>query len=122
MLRMSDTSSKFEMFVNDNLIICIINRRGDQILEVNGLSLVGIAIENVDKIFKRIKPGKVPLKLMRPANLTAVISELDKLCDDNKSLQPVTSPLVNSYKENENIEVWPSCKLCVCTIRGFYLV
>ena len=82
------------------------------------MSLVGIAIENVNKIFKRIKPGKVPLKLMRPANLTAVISELDKL-SDNKSSQPVTSPLVNSYKENDNIEVWPSCKLCVCYIREF---
>ena len=82
------------------------------------MSLVGIAIENVDKIFKRIKPGKVPLKLMRPANLTAIIIELDKLCD-KKSLQPATSPLVN---RNDNIEVWPSCKLCVCYIRVFCFV
>ena len=77
---------------------------------------MGIPIENVDKIFKRIKPGKVALKLMRPVNVTAVISELDKLSDDNKRSQ---SPLVNSHKENDNIEVHLSCKLCVRCIRVF---
>ena len=80
----------------------IIYRRGDQILEVNGLSIVGITIDNVDEVLKRIKPGMVPFKLLRPTNLTAVISELDKLSKESKLL---TSPLVNSCKEDDNIEV-----------------
>lgn len=73
-------------------------RRGDQILEVNGLSIVGITIDNVDKVLKRIKPGKVPFKLLRPTNIPAIISELDKLSKESK---PLTSPLMNSYKEDE---------------------
>lgn len=59
---------------------------------------MGITIDNVDKVLKRIKPGRIPFKLLRPTNLPAVISELDKLSKENK---PLTSPLVNSYKENE---------------------
>lgn len=59
---------------------------------------MGITIDNVDKVLKRIKPGRILFKLLRPTNLPAVISELDKLSKENK---PLTSPLVNSYKENE---------------------
>lgn len=59
-----------------------------------------------------MKPGKVPFKIMRPANPSAVINELDKLSDDDKALsQPVTSPLVNSYKENYNVEVQLSLRV-----------
>ena len=46
-------------------------------MEVDGLSLVGMPIENVDKLLKRIKPGKVPLTLVRPINPIAVINKLD---------------------------------------------
>jgi len=93
------------------------NRRGDKILEVNGSSLVGTTIENVDKIFKQIKPGKVSVKLIRPENLSIVISELDKLSVDNKPLQLGTSPLVKSHKQNENVEVHNIyCKLCLCVL------
>lgn len=66
---------------------------------------MGITLENVDKMCKRTKPGKVAVKLLRPANLSAVIDELDKLSDDNKPPHTVMSPLVNSYKENDNAEV-----------------
>ena len=54
-------------------------------MEVDRLSLVGMPIENVSKLFKRIKPGKVPLTVIRPANPIAVINELDKLSNDNEA-------------------------------------
>lgn len=59
------------------------------------MSLAGITIENVDKMLKRMKPGKVPFKLMRSTNAFAVIHELDKLSNFNKSLQSATFPLMN---------------------------
>jgi len=79
------------------------HRRGDQILEVDGISLVDITADNVTKIFAKLKPGIVTVKILRPRDLSDIIRELDKISTKSPTSPTSPSPLLTSVK-NKAIE------------------
>ena len=71
-------------------------RRGDQILSVNGSSLVDIQMDEVHSLFGNLPHGDVVLKLMRPANVAAV----------HHILQGIASAKRKSREGNFMVEVF----------------
>jgi len=78
--------------------ILLSHRRGDQILEVDGISLAGITADNVAKIFTKLKPGIVTIKILRPNDLSDIIRELDNISTKSPTSP---SPLLTSVKNEQ---------------------
>ena len=74
----------------------LVCRRGDQILSVNGSSLVDIQMDEVHSLFGNLPHGDVFLKVMRPTNVAAV----------HRILQGIASAKRKSREGNFTVEVF----------------
>lgn len=69
------------------------------------MNLVGITPDNVIKIFAKLKPGKVIVKILRPRDHSGIIKELDKIPAISPTSPTSPSPLLNSVKNREIAQV-----------------